>query len=154
MLKKVKKWFGIEGLKLAVQLEESYDRKNQEVDGLIILQSKDSEVVESISIKIIEKYSRGRGKNKLIDEYLMTNDVINQQYVLEPESILEIPFRVDITEKVSRMDEIERSNFLLGGIVKTAKFIKRAKSTYRIEIEANVKGTKFSPFATREFILK
>ena len=48
MIGKVKKWFGIEGLKIAVELEDKYGRDDQKVRGLIILQAKEEEVVESI----------------------------------------------------------------------------------------------------------
>jgi hypothetical protein len=154
MLKKVKKWFGIEGLKIGVQLEEFYYREDRDISGLIVLQAKDAETVESISIKLIEKYARGRGKNKLIDEYIMSHEIMSEIHEIEPETNLEVPFTILYDEKVSKMDELERSNFFLSGVVKTAKFFKKAKSTYRIEIEANVKGTKFSPFVSQEIILK
>ncbi len=154
MLKKVKKWFGIEGLKIGVQLEEFYNREDRKVTGVIVLQAKDAEVVESINIKIVEKYARGRGKNKLIDEYVMTNELVTNEYHVAPETNLEIPFTVFYDEQVSAMDELERSNFFMKGIVKTAKFFKKASSTYRIEIEAKVKGTKFSPFVTQEIDLR
>ncbi len=154
MLKKVKKWFGIEGLKIAVQVEDSYDRKSQEINGVIVLQAKNDEVVESISIKLIEKYSRGRGKNKLIDEYTMVNEKIDETHQVEAMQMLEIPFSLTYSEKVSKMDELERSNFLFKGIVKAAKFAKKAKSHYRLEVEAKVKGTKFSPFVTQEVVFK
>jgi hypothetical protein len=154
MLKKVKKWFGIEGLKIAVQLEEFYLRDSQQVNGVIVLQAKNEEVVESITIKLIEKYARGRGKNKLIDEYVMANETFKEVHQLEPMTMLDIPFKIEYEEKVSRMDELERSNFLFKGIVKTAKYFKKAKSTYRVEIEAKVKGTKFSPFVSQEIIFQ
>jgi len=154
MLKKVKKWFGIEGLKIGLQLEEFYNRSEQEISGIIVLQAKGEEMVESIGIKIIEKYARGRGKNKLIDEYVMTNQVIDEHYSIAPETNLEIPFTIPYQEQVSAMDELERSNFFMKGIVRTAKFFKKAKSTYRIEVEAKVKGTKFSPFVTQELDLR
>lgn len=150
MLKKVKKWFGIEGLKIAVQVEDAYERRDQKVTGVIVLQAKNEEVVEGVTIKLIEKYARGRGSNKLIDEYVMCDEFIDETYDIEPMTIFEIPFIIEYSEKVSRMDELERSNFLLRGIVKTAKYIKKAKSTYRLEIEAKVKGTKFSPFVSQE----
>lgn len=150
MLKKVKKWFGIEGLKIGVQLEDFYSRTTGDVSGVIVLQAKNEEVVDRISIKLIEKYARGRGKNKLIDEYVMANEAITDGYEIDPMTILEVPFRISYNEKISPMDELERSNFLFRGVVKTAKFFKKAKSTYRIEIEADVRGTKFSPFVTQE----
>jgi len=153
MLGKVKKWFGIEGLKIAVRTEDKYNREDHLVSGMIVLKAKNAEEVESIRIKLVEKYTRGRGKNKLIDEYIMTDETFDKSYNVEPDVDLEIPFQVSFQEMVSQMDEFERKNFIFKGIVSAAKFIKKAKSVYRVEIEAKVKGTKFSPYVSQEINL-
>lgn len=150
MLEKVKKWFGIEGLKIAVETEEKYNRDSNNIFGTILLLAKEAETVDFIKIKIIEKYSRGRGKNKLIDEYVMAEQIFVKTYEVEANTTLEIPFEINYEEKISNMDEIQRKNFLFGGLISAAKLLKNAKSIYRIEIEAKVKGTKFSPFVTKE----
>ncbi len=154
MLGKVKKWFGIEGLKIAVRTEDHYDRSEGTVHGMIVLKAKNDEEVEHIRIKLIEKYTRGRGKNKLIDEYIMADETFYQSYQVEGEVDFEIPFELTYQEMISQMDEIQRKNFVLGGIISAAKFLKKAKSTYRVEIEAKVKGTKFSPFVSQEIVLR
>ena len=154
MLGKVKKWFGIEGLKIALRTEDVYNREDGSVTGVIVLKAKNDEKVEHIRIKLIEKYSRGRGKNRLIDEYIMADETFHQQYDVEAEIDFEIPFEISYQEMVSNMDEIQRKNFIFAGIVSAAKLIKKAKSTYRLEIEAKVQGTKFSPFVSQEVNLK
>lgn len=154
MFGKVKKWFGIEGLKIAVETEDFYERDEQEIFGKVLLLATSEEYVEQIRIKIIEKYSRGRGKNKLIDEYVMADEYFETSYTVLPEVALEIPFSLAYTETISNMEAIGRKNFLFGGVIKAAKMLKRANSTYRIEVEAKVKGTKFSPFVKKEIFLK
>ena len=153
MLGKVKKWFGIEGLKIAVRTEPKYNREDKSVSGMIVLHSKNDEKVTGIRIKLIEKYSRGRGKNKLIDEYMMADEKFAKIYTITAEEDLEIPFEINFEEKISNMDEIQRRNILFGGIIAAAKFLKKATSVYRLEIEADVTGTKFNPFVSEEIIL-
>ena len=154
MLGKVKKWFGIEGLKIAVRTEDKYLREEENIYGIILLQTKEAEIVEEIRIKLIERYARGRGKNRLIDEYVMADETFKQIYEIDANTDFEIPFAINYHEMVSNMDEIQRRNFLFGGIIKAAKLLKKASSTYRLEIEAKVKGTKFSPFVTQEINLQ
>ena len=154
MLGKVKKWFGIEGLKIAVNTEESYKREDKVVDGIILLQAKSDELVQNIRIKLIEKYARGRGQSRLIDEYMMADESLTKEYIVQGETTLEIPFSIKYNEMISQMDRLERRNFFYGGFIKAAKFFKKAKSTYRLEIEASVKGTKFSPFVSQDIILE
>jgi len=94
MLGKVKKWFGIEGLKIAVKTEDSYKRKDKEVNGIILLHGKGDELVQSLRIKLVEKYARGRGQSRLIDEYLMADESFNNEYAVAAETTLEIPFTI------------------------------------------------------------
>ena len=154
MLKKVKKWFGIEGLKIGLITEPAYKKNTGRIYGTIVLESKNDEVVDSIKIRLVEKYSRGRGESRLIDEYTMAEVQYTDRYEVPAEVLVEIPFDVSYEEHVSNMDELQRKNFIFGSVVKAAKFLKRAKSTYRLEIEAKVKGTKFSPFATEVIEIK
>ena len=153
MLGKVKKWFGIEGLKIALRTEEKYERIDGVITGMIVLKASSFEEVEHIRIKLIEKYARGRGKNRLIDEYKMADETFHSHYEVEANLDFEIPFELEYDEMISQMDVIQRKNFVFSGIVSAAKFFKKAKSTYRIEIEAKVKGTKFSPFASQDINL-
>lgn len=152
MLKKVKKWFGIEGLKISLDLAESYERERGEIDGVIELMSMNDEEVTQMHIKLIEKYARGRGKSRLIDEYVLGELKINQDIIIRANELKEVPFTLKYNEVLSDMDEMERSNFILSGIAKVAKFAKRASSEFRVEISAKVKGTKFSPY-TKETIV-
>ena len=69
MLGKVKKWLGIEGVKLELVLPEEVEAGPREINGSIRFQSLNPQIVTSIKIMLIEKYPRGRGKEKLIDEY-------------------------------------------------------------------------------------
>jgi len=147
MIGKVKKWFGIEGLKIGLILKETYKRKEGKIQGSVVMESMNDEEIISLHIKIIEKYSRGRGKSKLIDEYTMGELILDGPFYVQANEITELDFNCHIREHVSEMDMLERGNFLYSGVAKVAKFIKKASSTDRIEAEAKVKGTKFNPFA-------
>lgn len=154
MFKKVKKWFGIEGLKIGLVLDESYQREKGQINGIIELMSMNEEEVSHLHIKLIEKYARGRGKSRLIDEYVLGELQINQHIKIEANDIKEVPFSLKYDEVLSDMDELERRNFLFSGIAKVAKFAKKASSEFRIEVSAKVKGTKFSPFTKKLIELK
>ncbi|NLF52776.1 MAG: hypothetical protein GX577_16740, partial [Leptolinea sp.] len=70
MLKKVKKWLGIEGVRITVDVPEDIFLHEKKVSGTLILESKQESTISQIRMRLIEKYSRGRKHNKLIDEYL------------------------------------------------------------------------------------
>ena len=72
MFGKVKKILGIEGVKLELIIPDKVSRDVGIVTGIVKLTSlSDNNLIESIQLKMVEKYTRGRGESKLINEYTM-----------------------------------------------------------------------------------
>ncbi|MEL6925778.1 MAG: hypothetical protein AAFO94_17160, partial [Bacteroidota bacterium] len=60
----VKKWLGIEGVKLELVLPEVVNEKSGEIKGQIRFFSKNEQTVTAIRVVLVEKYSRGRRSAK------------------------------------------------------------------------------------------
>lgn len=146
MLGKLKKVLGIEGVKLELVLDTPVDKKNQKISGELKFTTKTKGKVNSINIKLVEKYSRGRGKSKLVDEYTVAVLEMNDSFEITPEEIIEIPFSMDYEIALSEMDRIQKGSLLGRPIISLAKFIKRVKSEFSVIAEANVQGTTLNPF--------
>ncbi len=146
MLKKVKRWLGIEGVKLVLEVPYEVPGQIGELRGHVILSSQDEQIVESIHFGFIEKYSRGRRKRKLIDEYKLAEERIQGPWTIHPEEELHIPFTIPFDLIQSDMDRLGSKNIIFGTVVGLAKRIKGVKSEYRLEAEAIVQGTKLNPF--------
>ena len=153
MLGKVKKWLGIEGVKLELELPEDVRQENGVVEGRILFTSMHDQLVKKIKIIIIERYSRGRRKQKRIDEYKMGEIELNQEIVVKKNEKTIISFELPFERIKSDMDELEDKNFLFKGLVQTAKFIKGASSVFIIEAEADVAGVALNPFDKQELKL-
>ena len=147
MLGKLKKVLGIEGVKVELILSEPVDKKNQKISGELKFTTKTTGKVNKIIIKLIEKYSRGRGKNKLIDEYTVAVLEMNDSFEITPEEIVEIPFSMDYEIALSEMDKMQKDNIFSKPFIGLAKWIKKVKSEYTVLIEADVQGTTLNPFA-------
>lgn len=150
MLKKVKKWLGIEGVRITLDVPEDIFLHEKKVSGLLLLESKQDSVITEIRLRLIEKYSRGRKHNKLIDEYLLGSATIDSPVHLQGGEVLELPFDLHFQPLKSEMDQLESKNVLLKGVVRTAKFLRRVNSQFRLEIEADVKGMAISPLVKKE----
>ncbi len=150
MLKKVKKWLGIEGVRITVDVPEDIFIHEKKVSGTLILESKQESTISQIRMRLIEKYSRGRKHNKLIDEYLLGTTVIDDPIHLLANQPGEVTFDLYFQPLKSEMDNLESKNILLKGVVRTAKFLRRVHSQYRLEIEADVKGMAISPLVKKE----
>lgn len=154
MFGKVKKMLGIEGVKLELIIPDKINKEAGILTGIIKLTSlSDENIIEGINLKMVEKYSRGRGEGKLINEYIMGEMIKNEKFVISKNDVLEIPFEMDFIFTKSEMDKMEESNFFTRGLVKIAKKARGVKSEYTLRAEANIKGTTLNPFDIKPFNL-
>lgn len=153
MIGRVKQWLGIEGVKLELVLPEEVDGQVGILTGRLRFQSMNTQLVTFIKIAVIERYSRGRGQEKLVDEYELGKLEIAKEIEIPAGKVVEVPFSLNFALLHSPFDEMERK-FLLGGIAKAAKLLHAVKSDYRIEAEARVKGTALHPFDKKGVLMK
>lgn len=154
MIGKVKQWLGIEGVKLELVLPEEVDSREKVVRGSIRLMSLNPQTVTGIKVVLIEKYSRGRSKEKLIDEYELGHTFIDRTYEVPAEEVVELDFELPFSIVKSDMEEFGNRNFLFGGIARAAKLMQAVRSEYRVEAEAKVKGVALNPFDRKSIKLK
>ncbi len=149
MFGKVKKWLGIEGVKVELLLPERAFEQVGAVSGQVLFHSKNAQTVTSVRVKLIEKYSRGRGKQRLVDEYLIGEITLKTRIHVPAEEPVAVEFTLPFERVKSAIDEFGDKNFLTGGLVKMAKTLRKVASEYRIEVEAQVEGTALNPFASK-----
>ena len=154
MFRKVKKWLGIEGVKLELLLPDEIDSRSEEINGKIRLYSLNTQTVKQIVIKFVERYSRGRKEEKTTDEYQLGEIYLTDTIEVPADKAVEIDFTLPFITVKSEMDELQDKNFVMGGIVKAAKWMSGVKSEFRIEAEADVKGTALNPFDKKTIQLK
>lgn len=153
MFGRVKKWLGIEGAKMELLLADSYRLKHKMIDGMIIFYAMNDERIESVHIQLIEKYHRGRRKNKLVNEIVLGEMTVDAPFDVPQDEEVELKFKLEYEPSMSPMDQLGSSNFMMKGIVGAAKKLKGVKSHYFVIAEAKVKGTKFSPFVKNEVFI-
>lgn len=150
----MKKWLGIEGVKMELVLPEEVSEKEGVIKGKVSFQSMNPQTVTGINLVFIEKYMRGRGKEKLIDEYELGNLELELEFEVPDDEIVEVDFELPFTIAQSEIDEFGKRNFIFGGISRLAKFSRGAKSIFRLEAEATVKGVALNPFDKVEVTVK
>jgi len=150
MFGSVKKILGIEGVKLELIVADEVKKEAGIVSGIIKLTSlSDNNLLESISIQMIEKYRRGRGDSRLINEYPMGSLIKKDRINIAKNDIIEIPFEMEFVYVQSEMDKMEDANFMAKGLVKLAKKLRNVSSEYSLRAEAKIKGTTLNPFDTK-----
>jgi hypothetical protein len=153
MLKRIKDILGIEGVKIELLLDESYSLSDDSIQGAIRISSQNEKLVQSIHLRIIEKYRRGRGDAKLIDEYILGELDLVLDIMMQRDEERVIPFELPFEFIKSEMDMAERK-LLARPWVMLAKKLKNVKSTFRVEATAYIKGTRLHPIDKKEIVFK
>lgn len=153
MLGKVKKFLGIEGVKVEMEIPESVERLSGHIPGTLTFTSMHTQIVESVTIVLVERYNRGRKKEKLTDEYELGRLEIQLDLEVTPEGPSKTHFELHYDLLISEMDELEHKNIIYKGLIKSAKWLRNVKSEYRVEVEAKIKGTLLSPFDKQPILL-
>lgn len=152
MFGRVKKWFGIEGTKLRFHVLPTYPSNVETINGEIEAHSKRPETVLSIKIKFIEVYSRGRGDEKRIDEYLLGTWEYNEPFEISEGNSKMILFKLEFKPIESEMDKRANKGALRKGLVNLMKSMKGVSSDYRLEAEAVVEGNTWNPVAKTKIV--
>jgi hypothetical protein len=154
MLGKVKSFLGIESVKLSLDIPEVINISSGTLKGKLILNSMSDQIIKSIEIRLIERYERGRGNKKLINEYEAGR--LNSDKSFKVEANKELAFEFDLPYHIaeSEMDKIGNSNFLTKTFVKAAKYLHGVKSEFRIEASAKVQGNAISPLISEPILIK
>lgn len=154
MFGKLKNILGIEGVKLTLVTPAAVSEQSGKINGKIQLDALSDQTISKIKLKLIEKYARGRKDNRLIDEYVLGEEILSDPIEIKKDEAKTITFELPFSMLNSEMDDMEESNIFSKGLVKMAKYFKNVKSTYRLEATATIAGTKLNPTSTQEIIIK
>lgn len=150
MIGKVKQWLGIEGVKLELEIPEGQALANESLQGIIRFQSMNPQTVTGIRVVLIERYSRGRGDERLIDEYELGRLEIKETFEVSPEAPVEKTFHLTFEALESDIDRWGNRNIVNRQMAKAARWLQKAQSQYRVEAEAKVKGVALNPFDKKD----
>ena len=152
MISKIKKYFGIESVK--IQIVE-LDRVEKYL-FLFKLQMNTitSAEVESIEVELIEHYSLGRGRSKKNESYVLGHSHFSGPWSIAEDEDTTIEGTVQSISLKSPIDEIESKNILLKPAIRLAKILKGVNSLYELKVRGIVKGSAVPALASKKFEIK
>lgn len=151
MFKKIRDLLGIEGAKIDIVLLKDFNINDKVINGEVIVTSQTDKLVKGLSIKLIEKYKRGRKESLLVDEYTLGEIDLDLLIPVLANQTERIEFSLPFNRMLSDMDKIGKANPINAVAVKLAKKLKGVKSEYRIEAVAQIQGTKLNPVIIKRF---
>lgn len=142
MIKKFKDLLGIEGVKVKLIVPDEIVKKDEKVSGILKFTSLSDQTISGFTVSLIEKYARGGGDDRLINEYILGRANYTDRIEIRKDETVEIDFVLSFVSAQSDMDKMESSNIFYKLLAKTAKYLKKVKSSYHIEVTANVESSK------------
>ena len=151
MLNRVKNILGIEGVKIEIEAPYDFPLSDRTLNFKLGIHTKSSQVIESVEIRLIEKYQRGWGSSKLIDEYELYQKLETVDVSITLEEKFSLPLSISFDYQKSSIERMG-DNLLLRPFSKLALLVKKAKSSFRLEVTAKIKGVSINPLAVHQFI--
>lgn len=154
MFGRVKNYLGIEGVKVELEIPEQAPLSLEQVSGKVRFISMNTQTVTEIKVKMTERYIRGRGKDRKIDEYELGTISMKKNIEITPEQPVEIEFVLPFTITRSEVDDFSSKNIIFKSLAKVATLAYAAQSEYYVVAEAKVKGNALPPFSKQQIDLK
>lgn len=152
MLGRVKKWLGIEGVKIDVIVPEEFKKSDQQINGTLVFESMNDQTITNIRIVLIERYARGRGKERLVDEYELGRFSKSVRVNVVADKKIEMDFTLPFNIVQSEIETFGEKNILFKGLSKVANWSRSVQSIYRIEAEVKVEGVALNPACKKEVV--
>jgi sporulation-control protein spo0M len=153
MLTKVKNWFGIEGVKMDILLPDDIRSVDGLFSGILVFNALTTQEVLNVKVKMVERYGRGRGSGRLVNEYVLGELFIDKSIIIEANIETKLSFAFSFKYVTAPIDDFAKKNILFKGMANMAKKMSKVNSEFRIEAEAKVKGTALNPFVQKFFQL-
>ena len=145
MFGQVKKWLGFDSVKIKIKPLEVYPYKIETVNAELEFTANAPALVTYVKVKLIERYTRGRGENQKIDEYLLGEWTSDEEIEIDGKNPRVIFFKLPFAFQHSNIEKLEHSNLIGKGIATVFKTIKAAKSDYRLEAQCLVEDSSKNP---------
>lgn len=137
----IKNWIDKSQLEIKINTFESYAKKSGIIKADIQILSAKELLVTSWEIKLIEKYSRGRGKEVKTDFYQLGQIQEKKAILVSSRVLKEIPVSIPFQYQQAPIERWE-SNPVGKGISFLLKTLKQVDSTFELELRLSIEGYK------------
>lgn len=149
----IKSKLGIGGVKVTLHAPGQVAKDAGTLSGKIVLTTKSEQVVNNITVKVIEEYTTGRGDDKKIKEFTLGEATLGGNFTIKPGETKEIEYTVGFELVKSSNDELKDQGGALGALGSLAKMANKEQSVYFVDAEVDVKSAAFDPSDKKEIKL-
>ncbi len=146
MLDRIKTYLGVEGVRLELEAPPAVSRREGVIAGRILLSTLRPQRVSSLALRLTERYSRGRGERKRIDEYVLGESEVPCGLDVVPGEEIVVPFVLRFAERRTAIERrLDRFGPLGSPLTKVALLSYAAESRYELTVMGTVAGVALQP---------
>lgn len=143
---KVKKWFGVGGVKMKVEMDSiQLSKGGGSVSGKAVLTSQSNQIITELNVKVREDWSTGRGEEKRTKTFVLGETTIAQNIEIASGETKEYAFTCDYETLKSENDRMKEGGAVSKTLGKLGSMMDNEKSTYEIVVSCDVRGVLMSP---------
>lgn len=149
-LQKIKNKLGIGGVKIQIDIPGQYSESEGKANGKFILTTKSDQEIKSMEVKLVEKFTTGRGDDAKTKEFVLGKMVFNDAFDIKVAETKTFDFEFPFEVRKSMNDQLKEKGGAMGAIGSLGKFAKGEKSEYVIDVSVDVKAAALDPTEEKE----
>jgi hypothetical protein len=149
-LQKVKQVLGIVGVKVEMQVDDTFSKTGSTIQGKVIITSKSDQQILSVEVGFEEVWRFGKGDDETIKTFDLGEWKSEEVFDIKTGETRVFPFTLNysmIKSENDRMMESSKVGKALGGL---GKMMDGEKSNFWLKAMADVKGAAFDPNCVKE----
>jgi hypothetical protein len=145
-LQTIKNKLGIGGVNVSLQSPASVGKNEGLINGKVVLTSKSEQQLVSLTVKLMEEYTTGRGDDKKTKEFELGSFNLNLNgATIKPGENMEYAFSLPFRMNNSGNQDLAEKGGALGALGKMGSFANNEKSEFFVEAEVDVKSAALDP---------
>lgn len=145
ILAKVKNVLGIGGVKLELTVPTELSRSEGIIQGSMVLTSGSNQQVNSVEIKLEEKWSTGRGEEKTEKTFTLGQQKLSDNFIITAGESKRFEFALPYEMIDSENDRMKGAGGVQKALGSVGSFLDAEKSEYTFSAVADVKGVLLIP---------
>ncbi len=146
MIRKVKNWLGIEGVKIKLEVPTNLREGQPEIKFVLCLSTLTEQKIKGVHLTLKEVYRRGRGEHNRITEFILAEWKQEKKVEMGKNDSHFIPITLKPNWQSSAVDQWQKKGGFQKILGAWAKKWQGVKSEYIVEVNIDVAKTKLNPF--------
>ena len=145
MFGKIKQALGVKTVKIALETPPSAEIAGTTLSGNIELTAESDQLIEDMAVRLIEKFSTGRGTEKKTREFELGHIKLPNTFEMKGGDVKKIPFSLTFKVRKSGNDQLKEYGGALGAIGKLGAIMEAESSQYVVRAVVSLRGAVVSP---------